>query len=209
MRSVMDLIINYYVSESLNRVLKDKEVVYVTELVSCPMKHYLRERYPTLMLQLNFNEKILLGKLVHEGVESVLYKIMQFGEDAEIEVPVTREVNGVVINGRADIVTSNAVIELKTTRSTKDLPHENHKLQAAIYANLLRKPKAILVYIVLNNEVNILEYEVEPLSDEQLSKLVDELKHKSPAPRFPWECNYCVFKQFCPVRVNKNEGPRT
>ncbi len=198
-RSVFDLIVNYYVSDSLNR-LKDNGHVYVTELVSCPMKHYLRKRYPTLALQLNFNEKILLGKLVHEGIESVLHKIAQLMDNVEVEASVSKEINGVTIVGRADIVMSDAVIELKTTRSTKDLPHENHILQAAIYARLLDKSRAVLLYIVLNNDVRILEYDVDPISDEMLYQLVSELKEKKPSPRFPWECNYCVFKQFCPVR---------
>ncbi|NPA98861.1 MAG: CRISPR-associated protein Cas4 [Crenarchaeota archaeon] len=205
MRSVIDVIINYYISESLNRVLKDNGYVFVTELVGCPLKHYLRKRYPSLSLQLNFNEKILLGKIVHEGIEAILSRIEYMVDDIQVEVPVTREVNGVTLVGRADIVTSDAVVELKTTRSTKELPHENHKLQAAIYAKLFDKPRAILVYIVLNNETKILEYEIEPIDDEMLKQLIKELKEGKPAPRYPWECNYCIFRQFCPVKqVNKN-----
>ena len=202
MRSVIDVIINYYISESLNRVLKDNGYVFVTELVGCPLKYYLRKRYPSLSLQLNFNEKILLGKIVHEGIEAILSRIEYMVDDIQVEVPVTREVNGVTLVGRADIVTSDAVVELKTTRTLNGLPHDNHKLQAGIYANLLNKPRAILVYIVLNNETKILEYEVDPIDDDKLNELIKQLKEKQPAPRYPWECNYCIFKQFCPVRNN-------
>lgn len=203
-RSIMDRVINYYIIESLKRINNDD--VYITELVNCPMKYYLRLRYPSLMVQYNFNEKILIGKLLHEGIESIIRRIISLANNnIEIEKPISLEIDGLRVIGRADIVTDSEVIEIKTTRSCNGLPHDNHMLQASIYAYALNKPSARLVYIVLNNDVRILEYYVDPITREDLEKLVMEFREAKPSPRYTWECNYCIFKAYCPNRVVNNQ----
>jgi len=199
MRSIVDRIINYYLSESLKR--SNSVDVFVTELVACPMKYELRLRYPSLLIQLNFNEKILIGKLLHHGIEAILRDLMLIsGDNIRTEVPVSGEINGLRIVGRADIVLDNEVIEIKTTSSVNNLPRDSHVLQTAIYAKLLNKARGRLVYFILNNDKRIIEFDVDPINDDDLTNLIEEFKKRKPTPRYPWECNYCVFKQFCPKR---------
>ncbi|MCY0868427.1 MAG: CRISPR-associated protein Cas4 [Desulfurococcus sp.] len=170
-----------------------KDVVYVTELVSCSHKYHLRRKYPELTL--GFEPSAVLGTLLHLGLESILRE-----EGYEVEYSVERqvEVEGAfyTVKGRVDAFNPSrgVVVEVKSSRSSRELPRQHHIEQLNIYLNLLEAEKGILVYITPDK---IEEYEVlkERIDvGDLLKNTINDLIH----PRYSWECNYCAFKRICP-----------
>jgi hypothetical protein len=80
--------------------------------------------------------RIVYGFLVHEAYQGILMMNMP---DVEIEVKTFDDDIGVV--GVADLVTTNAVVELKSGKKSR-----RHLLQLAAYLRALRRDRGYLVY---------------------------------------------------------------
>ncbi len=174
--------------------LRNPSILYVTDLVSCSHKRALRLSYPEITFK--FEPQLVLGNLVHKGLEDILeeneYKV-------EVEVEAEYEVMGsrILLKGRVDAVSKDAVVEIKSARSDQGLPHEHHVMQLQIYLNMLGLDKGILIYITPDR---IAEYlvEREPLNIKDLvEETILDLKH----PRWSWECRYCPFSRICPYKM--------
>lgn len=176
--------------------LRDPRILYVTDLVSCSHKRRMRLEYPELTLK--FEPQLVLGDLLHEGLERILE---EQGYRREVEVVAEYEVLGtrVTLKGRVDAVGDDAVVEIKTGRSGQSLPHDHHILQLQVYLNLLGMDRGILVYITPDR---MAEYEVDrdPID---IKMLVEETLLDVKHPRWHWECRYCVFSKMCPHRVEQ------
>ncbi len=180
-----------------------EDVVYVTDLTSCSQKRVFRLEMP--LLSFRFEPPMLLGDLVHRGLEEIL------GEEGwvtEMEVVKQFDVDGrrVELRGRVDAALIDGdrvvhVVEIKTARSVEK-PLEHHLLQLRIYMSLLGAETGSLVYVTPEK---ILEYTVED-GYVDFEMLVAETVRNEARPRFDWECRYCPYRRFCPYARVKEQG---
>ena len=200
---IVENLYRWKVEEYRERVEKKLEnEIYVTELLLCPLKSRLAKQYPELALSRVFDPPLFIGDMVHRGLQQTLKEI--FGEEnVEVEVEVEREVavdgQSYVIRGRIDAVIGDTVVEIKSGRSDVGIPHKHHVDQLRLYMWMRGAAKGLLLYVTNDR---ITEYPVEqPMSDGEVMDLVRSFLKGEPAPRYPWECNYCPFAVVCPRRV--------
>ncbi|AWR97499.1 CRISPR-associated protein Cas4 [Acidianus sulfidivorans JP7] len=186
---------------------KEKDTLYVTDLLRCPLKIHFEEKYKELAISEVYTPSTILGDLVHKGLES-LDKIDEYKVNAEVdgkkEIQLLEENRKITIKGRADIILDNGnekiIVEIKSARADKGIPHKHHIMQLQAYLWLFNISKGILLYVTPDR---ITEFDVkQPLDDASIIKLVQENFALSPSPRFPWECKYCVFSVLCPNKKN-------
>ncbi|BDC00171.1 CRISPR-associated protein Cas4 [Saccharolobus caldissimus] len=181
---------------------KDQNTLYVTDLVRCPRKVKYESEYKELAINQIYEPFTLLGDLVHMGLEGLLKDRF----NAEIEVEKEKEVQALgkpyKIKGKADAIITDKgekiVIEIKSSRSDRGIPHLHHKLQLQIYLWLFEVKRGILVYITPDR---ITEYEInEAMDDSTIIRLVEDTITLRSSPRFEWECKYCIFSVLCPFK---------
>ena len=82
-----------------------------------------------------------------------------YDEDNEFEVPATQEVMGLMWKGKADIVTPECLIDLKTTSNIKDFKYSarkyNYDSQAYLYQIFFERPLVFYVVDKLTCELGI------------------------------------------------------
>jgi hypothetical protein len=105
--------------------------------------------------------KIAFGYLVHEAYQGLLKLSMT---DVESEVGAFDPDLGIA--GVADLVTTDAVIEIKSGRKSR-----RHLLQLAAYLRILRKNKGYLVY-----QDNVVEIQYDENVEQTLLKAVEEAR---------------------------------
>ncbi len=187
-------------SEKL-RELTNPRIVYVTDLAACSHKRIMRLNYPLLSFQ--FEPQLILGDLVHRGLQQILAANGDARWRAEVEVEREVDIDGdkVLLKGRADLVSydedgrAETVVEIKTARSLpEEAPLEHHVLQLRIYMQLLGAKQGVLLYVTPER---IVEYPVDP-SPLDIEQLVRETVYDMRIPRYEWECRYCPYRKFCP-----------
>lgn len=178
--------------------LRDPRVIYVSDLISCSHKRVFRIKFPEL--QFRFEPTMILGELVHRGLEDVLRKK---GFEQEVSIEKTVEINGktYVVKGRIDAFNASdgVVIEIKTARSSQGVPHRHHILQIQIYMNMVDAKEGLLIYITPDR---ILEYKLIKETID-IDELVKETINDAVHPRWDWECRYCIYNKMCPYRVTE------
>ncbi len=166
----------------------ERDGIWVTDLVRCPLKREFEERFPELYRASVYSPATILGSLVHLGLENLLSSEL----NAQTEVKGERQVGDYKIVGRIDAIVGRVGIEIKTSRADLEIPYEHHVLQAKIYNWLYDLEKTVLVYVTPDR---FTEYHVsERVSEEDVIKLVLDKR----APRYDWECRYCHFSVICP-----------
>ena len=177
--------------------------LHVSSLVLCPLKEVFMHKFPELYKSRQYNGALLLGRLVHIGLQKVIPELLN-GVEVESEVKVEKTVDlghlTVTVSGKIDLVIkkNNKVIpvEIKTARSDHSLPKEHHIMQLKIYMNMLGAYEGYLIYVTPDR---ITEYRiVGPIDDVSLSKFIMSRREK--APLWDWECGYCVFSVVCPYK---------
>ena len=184
-----------------NRALQDYNnhhrnsgTVWVSALTQCPLKWRYAIQYPELATAQFFSGSFEIGKLVHQGIQSILSETF---DQVRIEVELEKVVDGITVKGRADAIVADTVIEIKYARSDRNIPHSHHVDQLKIYMNLASKPFGVLFYVTPER---VVQYNfADPLPDSILLDMVRKFRAGSPAPRFPWECQYCPFRRICPA----------
>ncbi|MBB5253896.1 CRISPR-associated protein Cas4 [Sulfurisphaera ohwakuensis] len=185
---------------------KDDNTLYVTDLIRCPLKIQYEKTYKELAISEVFTPSTILGDMVHEGLENFIknnFSNSQVEVEIEREIPVNNK--QVKIKGRIDAIAEidgeKVVIEIKSARADKGLPHEHHKVQLQIYLWMTGIKKGLLVYITPDR---VTEYEVnEPADEVGVIRLAEETLKRTKVPRYPWECGYCVYSSVCPYKRNK------
>ncbi len=196
----MDLLYKWRISESKERIEKKQDnEIYVTDLIYCPLKYRYQKIYKELSIATSINPVTIMGELIHIGVERLVLDLLrERNVESEVEVEKRISIDGkeYVIKGRIDLIVDNNIIEIKSSRSDTNIPHEQHILQLKTYLWLTGYKKGLILYITSNR---IAEYEiVEALSDGEVSDLVRSILSGEPAPRYQWECSYCPYALICP-----------
>ena len=102
---------------------------------------------PLMML---YKERLQVNKAIYTMKNNLEFYDAIYDDDNEYEVPATREVMGVMWKGKADIVTPDSLIDLKTTSNIKDFKYSarkyNYDSQAYLYQKFFGKP--LIFYVV-------------------------------------------------------------
>jgi CRISPR-associated exonuclease Cas4 len=174
-----------------------KKFFFVHELCECSFKRKMRLRFPEIERASTFNPRFALGQLVEEALkhrfkdcgEHVFARELKDGNDCY------------VISGMADVIDreTGVPIEVKYQSSLQNNPHKHHILQLRLYLWLVGAQKGELICI---SPEGLKTFTIEkPLTRKEVLSLIKEKK----SPRWPeWECNYCVYQQFC----NKSNAKR-
>ncbi len=153
----------------------------------CPRKfffdYHLGER-----ITLEQRIKMLVGKLWHLIIERFI--------KGEKEKETKGRFGNVVVIGRADVVTEEAIVEIKKNRGPRDGAWFSDVMQAVLYAIIEEKEKVIIRY--LNKEVEI---KLEEKLVNQAVMLIDLMnlvkKGYLPPPfRSRW-CSKCPWREIC------------
>ncbi len=182
--------------------VREPGTYWVTDLVRCPLKREYEVKYPELTLTQIFSPPLILGDLVHRGLESIIKEV--YGDDVSVEVEGEKELKlpsgeSVKVRGRADAVlslgNSRIGIEIKSVRGDMEFPLNHHVDQVRIYNWLFDLEKSVLIYITPER---ITQFEV---SDRVNEGEVVERILSNKAPRYSWECSYCPYAVLCPKKT--------
>ncbi|MCX8184229.1 MAG: CRISPR-associated protein Cas4 [Sulfolobales archaeon] len=203
--NVVDLIslIYSFIRAERDRYEREKGVIWVTDLVRCPLKRVYEDRYPDLVLQEIFKPSLIIGTLVHRGLENLLRELVR-EYSVETEVEGSRDVilddgSAVSIRGRLDMLLvrdfERVAVEIKSSRSDKNIPQKHHVDQVRAYNWLMDLSGSILLYVT---PARVTQFYIEDRMDD--SEVVSRVTSKK-APRYSWECSYCIFSVMCPYKI--------
>jgi len=197
---VVEQMIRRYKTERLERkseLMKKHradDVLFVHELVQCPLKRVYAAKYPDIEDASIYNPRFVVGQMIEDAAKLYLSSEMDL-EDRTFEKVV--EVNGrkIVVAGSMDAYVSDGnAIEIKYLTGLYNTPHEHHVKQLAIYLNLAGLQKGELLQI---SPEGIKSVEVGPISDEELLAAVDNALRLGEAPLWDWECRLCWYEFLC------------
>lgn len=174
--------------------LRDPKIVYVTELISCAHKRFYRINYPELTL--SFEPTLILGELLHYGLERVL-EDEGFNVEVEVERDYSIDNTYYKLKGRVDALGRDCIVEIKTGRAGQKLPHQHHILQLQLYMELLDVDLGVLVYVTPDRLVEFKVRKGRVEVEELLRDTVRDTVH----PRWEWECKYCPYSKLCPYKL--------
>jgi len=122
-----------------------------------------------LTMGLLTKEKIMLENLVESMLNVEDFRALIQEEGVQYEVPMVKEIHGEMWKGKADIVGSEHLIDIKTTGSIEKFKWSvrdyNYDSQAYIYQQLFNKP---LVFLVVDKTSKMLG--MYPVSNESLAR---------------------------------------
>ncbi len=196
-------VIYEYNKRERERHKREEGVFWVTDLVRCPLKRVYETLYPELSLRDVFNPRLIVGILIHRGVEGLVKEVLKEFK-VEVEVEGGRGVllsdgSEVEVRGRLDILLlgggTKEAVEVKTARSDRSIPQRHHIDQARAYNWLFDLDRVYLLYITPER---VAQYSVEDrMSDAEVAERVESRR----APRYPWECSYCHYAVLCSSKV--------
>ncbi len=199
---LVNLLYNYVKTER-EKHRREPGVLWVSDLVRCSLKRVYEERFPEIALSDMFRPSLVIGTLLHRGLEELLRNIL--GEvTVQAEVEGSKEVllesgEVVVVRGRVDLLLARGdwrvAVEIKTSRSDRGIPQEHHVDQVRAYNWLLDLDRSILLYVTPDRVTQF--YVDERMSDSEVASVVTSKK----APRYSWECSYCPYSIICPNKV--------
>ncbi len=145
--------------------------------------------------------EVVEGKTLHENFQNEW--IEQVDSEAKQEEEAMFLHDKFVVRGKADIVSGDKVIEIKTTNKLPPRPYETHVRQLNFYLGLFKLEHGLLIYLLRNGNGRR-EFEVgfdegmflndlrrfEKLYECLTSFIVPE---KEPSPL----CNFCEYRFLC------------
>ena len=188
---------------------KEENVLYVTDFVRCALKIQLEQQYKDLAIQDQVSPAIIFGELIHSGLEQFITASFN---NAQTETNVEKEViidNKIIkIKGRIDAIievdNEKIVVEIKSSKSAKDIPRDYHKLQLQIYLWMTGLKKGLLVYITPER---IAEFPLfNSLNDNDIIGMVKEILDAKNVPKYEWECRFCAFYDICQSPNKKTQS---
>lgn len=180
-------------------------IIYVTEVTGCLRRSwYIRTMAGPLS-----DEKIVI-LLLGDDVHYLINSQFPLGEG---EKSFEREYREVTVKGRVDRIAGDYIFEFKTASSIPREPRDHHVDQMQLYFWLTDKNKGFLVY-VSKTTGQVKAFQIQR-DDERIKGLLqrvvllsDSLKQAvPPEPEKGWLCDYCEFKEYCPVFREAVQNP--
>jgi len=160
--------------------------IHVTDLVGCIRASYFKKIYGA-----RFNLTQAISVILGLGLHELFIPFLAGKLNGEYEVEMEYE----GIKGKADIVTDEYVVEVKTVNNIPYKPYKSHLEQLNFYMQVLNKSKGLLLYIGKISHVTKL-YEFFGDKDMFLKTLEKgkELK-EALEKRKPPKCNLSLVEQ--------------
>ncbi|NPA05101.1 MAG: CRISPR-associated protein Cas4 [Crenarchaeota archaeon] len=204
---ILDILYQHKLKEYEERLrqLTDPSIVYVTDLTSCSYKRFYRIHYPHLSFK--FEPSLVLGDLVHMGLSTLVTSTGEWRSEVEVRRSFDIDGKRYTLLGRADLVQYSGdkpvhVVEVKTMKeSSLSLPLEHHELQLQVYMNLLGVSEGTLLYVAPDTLVEIPVH----FRELDLGSMMEETVYMRRAPRYGWECRYCIYRKICPIPRRRQE----
>ncbi len=165
---------------------------FVHELCQCRRKERMRTLYPELYAAQVYEPAIMLGELVHLGVETLTHSEKEVVKVKDIKT----SIGTARIAGTIDIYypEEGVAVDVKYVRKLKaNAIMEHHKLQVSLYAWLANAKYGEIWYITPEG---IRTYgPIKPANENTAKHLIEYPK----TPMWPkWECKYCPYTKICP-----------
>jgi CRISPR-associated exonuclease Cas4 len=191
--------------EARRRELLNKyrsEVVFVHELVQCPLKRIYSARYRAIDEASLYNPRFIVGQMIEDAAKLHLSSEIDL-ESRNVEKLIEVDGQRVVVAGSIDAYSSgHGAIEIKYLTGLYNTPHDHHIKQLAIYLNLAGLQKGELLQI---SPEGIKSVEVSPISDDELARMVRNTLTGETAPLYDWECKLCQYEFICPRSVAREK----
>ena len=185
--------------EMFRRQLEEKykaPVIFVHELLQCPLKQELAEKFPEIEMASMYNPRFVVGWLIEEAVK----KLTDSGEKTFHKV-VDTDGGRFVLAGTADIVLEgDTVVEVKYLSGMYGTPHEHHILQLQLYLFLGDFESGELWMF---SPEGVVAEEVKPIEQARVRELVEAYLSRRDAPRWEWECERCIYEEWCARSLRK------
>ena len=136
------------------------------------------------------DEALRLARGFDEGRE---YRSFQLGEFRR-EVPVSLEINGTLISGKADLLGDDYVLDFKTDT---EIFEDDHSIQLWAYSQALDRPRALVAYL---RQQKLYEYKPLELAaaGQEAANAADGIQKGAFSPK-PSElaCGRCRYSSLC------------
>lgn len=138
-----------------------------------------------------------LGENTHHKIFALLSAFGTF----EIEPRVTLDCGEFSITGKPDVLTEEAVYEIKTTANVPDKPYFDNAMQTQFYAHVTDRNHGFVLYVTPDLsttkkfKVNRREPRFVLKNAEKLYSAIVNLT--PPEPRPSKFCQYCCYKSLC------------
>jgi CRISPR/Cas system-associated exonuclease Cas4 (RecB family) len=176
---------------------RDNTKLHVSSLAYCQQRNAYRLQYPLHDSKVTLNSE--MGTTIHRYLQESVRRSMP---DVGIEVPVSFEPVFPVI-GKADLVTVDTVIDIKSHSPYARVPNAIHYLQVASYCLALNKPMGCLCYVERGCLTPKFVY-FNPLAHKnhvelllQAARAIYNNKDTAIATPSRSECSYCEFSHIC------------
>jgi len=204
MSVIEDILIDYMRKMAQEGPIADN-IFNASEAGFCPLRIYYTRRAKDVPEPEEFLYLKMRGTLMHLGV---LYIVKQENPLAETEVPFEREIEGITIKGRVDVLVNHTVEELKTVSKIPPKPYEEHIAQVQIYMWLTGCHDANIVYYDVNTG-KMKSYHIEK-DDLVINDIINKflyvyeclMKDLEPSYKVSSFCSLCKYKPFCPAFKN-------
>jgi len=184
--------------EVYRRELQEMPVIFVHELLQCPLKQDFAQKFPEVEMASLYNSRFVVGYLIEEAV-----KKLTGARELECYRIVETQNGSYVVAGTADafLEKEDTIIEVKYLTGLYGSPHTHHILQLQLYLYLSGKSRGELWMF---SPEGAFAYPVEPANDQQVAELVESYLAKNPTPKWEWECERgCVFEEWCGSSLRK------
>jgi len=173
-----------------------ENIVYVTDVSQCLRKTFLEYRYPQRK-----TKQMVYGEFLHTDVIPRIAKYLE-GHKVEYEVMLTKDIEGISLVGRADLVVDGFPVELKFSNRVYDW----YKLQAEYYAYMLNTNRYYIVLVTDYGYVDVVEYDrmyTDAELVDRVKRLVEHIRSgKEPEPERSEMCRFCQFRKTCLQSIN-------
>lgn len=180
----------------------------LTYLCDCLTRSYYRVKLPEVHKQNRNVYYLAIGRLLHQWLCSRL--AIKLG--GQTEVLLSYETDHFVIKGRADIMTNDYIVELKTSGRLPEKPYESHVEQLNAYLAMSDKPYGYIVYVSrIDGSVKVFEHVIDnymwnrTLEKAKVFRKACELNEPpEPYKSKQWlmkACKYCEYKSICVYKV--------
>jgi len=209
--NLVEALVDYLSYEHYEHFPRKPEEFWVIDLTRCSGKREFELAYPELAWLNTFNVRLILGTLVHKGLqylaESKLILSDKHNIHVELEFEKTLDLDGksVTVVGRPDLTFERedeieVVVDIKCVTGLYGTPHEHHELQIAIYKWLSGAKDGYLLYV---SPQGFCQRRVDDVVDDyDIWQLITEKK----TPRYSWECEYCAYARFCSSAIRRRGG---
>jgi len=208
---IIEALIDYLSYEHHKHFPRNPAEYWVIDLTRCSRKRDMEFLYPELTWFNVFNTRLVIGELIHKGLEYLAECKLLVGLPHDVHTELmfekTLDLDGknITVVGRPDLTFEledevKAVADIKFVVGLRGVPHEHHELQVALYKWISGAESGYIFYV---SPEGFSQHRVDStIDDNGVKQLIAEKK----TPRYSWECEYCTYARFCSCAIRRRGG---